>query len=202
MFRFEDVLMDDEVILYEGTPVPGKGSKSITGELLVLGFCAFVTALLVFGIARDWEESGVLAIIPTLPFFVAVGIFVAVCGYSIFNKKYKRDRDVLDDFYCITNQRLLKYESKKDALIYGNIANFDHMEVYDEKDGYGSITFYQSVSDGATEKEQVAYLVKMKSQDASDRLLIGFECIRDPKAVLKIAKEARNKAKEQVTMHV
>ena len=196
MFDFENVLMEDEVILYQGNAVPGKGSKSIFGELFLLGFSLFIAAILwaslKFGIGDG--EGGI-----NLSFIVIMAVdllFVVIALYSIFYKKFKQDRDVADDAYCITNKRVLRFNGAQ--LLCGYLANFDTIEEEVGKDGYGNVTFYRECPDSATDEEQMAFLKAMKNQDDSDRMTMQFECVQDPKSIAKIAKKARAVVRDQI----
>lgn len=197
MFNFKKILMDDEIILYKGKPVPGKGNKHILGILI------FTIYPLIHGIILTWlikkEHIGnyndpkleVIIIILILLGLTGLGLYALI--YNILLKKIA----VADDTYCLTNLRAIKYESKNKKLTCGYLAKYGEIKVENEKDGYGDA--YMCIAppenpETLTNEEILAFFKEnVFNNKLDDRPFIIFESIKNPKKVVDLAIEARDK---------
>ena len=59
MYNFEKELIRDEKIIYQGSPVPGKGAKNIGGLLFVFLFCLGLQILMIWSlVAKVGDGTG------------------------------------------------------------------------------------------------------------------------------------------------
>lgn len=57
MFDFNNQLIEEETILYEGKPILGKTDKNILGELVVIGFILIIQILLVWSVVTKTGDG-------------------------------------------------------------------------------------------------------------------------------------------------
>lgn len=191
-FDFKKVLYDDEEILYKGKPVPGKGSKSIAGIIFLLGFCALMIFLMSFASKEENGVGGLIIFYLVIALFAGIGIYALV--YNLFIKKYA----VKDDFYCITNIRVLKYEARKKKLVYGYLYYYEDIRTQNVKDGYGDLYFGILIDEEKTEATTAAKNIAdiLLNPNPENMPTMLFESIKSPGSVLKIATDAKAKIKK------
>lgn len=189
MYNFEQHLLKNEKILYQGRSVPGKGGKNIGGLLFLVLFSLVVLILLMWKFfetrGAEWNISlGILIILV----FLGLGLYGLI--YNVFLKRKR----VADDFYCLTNQRVLKYESKKTKLVYGNLSTYEDIQCLNMKDNFGDVYFGIVLDEGNNDAQTLATLKElMVNPDPVNMPFIYFESIENPTQVMKLAEEARNK---------
>lgn len=197
MFDFSKYLEKDEKILYQGTPVPGKGDKSIGMLIFIIVFMAIVQGLLIWSVVTGAGDgaNGV-----DLSFIIIFGVTLFFDGIAIYNivyLKFFKKIAVKDDYFCITNKRALKYESKKNKLVYGYLVNYVHITCENEKGGYGDLYMQIDIKESDDAAETLAYVKDiMRNPNPENMPSIIFECIENPRNVRKIVKEARDKILE------
>lgn len=188
MFDFKSILNSDEVILYQGKSNVSNISKNIMGELFII----FVT--IIFDI--------VLFVFPSklLLGLIAVGIFQILCVWSIFNTLFLKKGKVIDNLYCITNIRAIKYDLKSGILYFGYLANYSNNYVINEKNGYGDLVLKISGNHDKLEFDGVDLITFSKNVTSINRHpkldnmpFINFEGIENPRAVLDIVNNAKSK---------
>ena len=88
MYDFSSNLLENEEILYQGRPVPGKGSKSIGGLIFVICFSLVTQIILIWSVITktgDGFDMGFIVI------FLAAAVFeyVGISGiyYNLVKKK-------------------------------------------------------------------------------------------------------------------
>ncbi len=193
MFTFNDVLMENEKILYEGKPVPGKGGKAIGGVLAILAFVAVWCGLLIWSVvtktgdgANGIDFTFIIMMLVGLA-FGGLGIYVFI--YNVFIKK----KSIADDSYCLTTLRALKYESRTNKLSYGFLIKYGQIEVQNEKDGFGDVYMGIVAPDNLTEEQQLLFIKEnLFNKKLDDMPTMMFESIERPYNVMKIATDARN----------
>jgi len=196
MFDFNQILMENEQILYEGKPVPGKGHKAIGAILFLLAFVALWCGLLIWSVvtktgdgANGIDGAFVIMMLVGLA-FGGIGIYALI--YNLFIKK----KVVADDLFCITNIRALKYELKKQKLTYGFLIKYELIEVQNEKDGFGDVFMGNAAPSNLTEKQELEFvkenLFNKKTDDMPNMI---FECVENPNSVMQIATNAHKQLK-------
>lgn len=129
MFNFNQVLMPNEEILYEGKPVPGKGNKNISSILFVLLFVALIIGLLIWSVVTKTGDGAKGITINFIMIMLVAILFGGIGVYSFIYNVFIKKKAVQDDIYCLTNMRALKYEFKKQKLIYGYLIKYEQIEV-------------------------------------------------------------------------
>ena len=196
-YDFSQHLEEGEEILCECRPCPGKGSKNIGGIAVIVGFCVVVVALLVtslvFGIGDGADGFDMTYLI----FFTVIGLFLAIALSSFIYNVFLKKKAVSDDFYCVTNKRVMKYESKKDKFVCGYIENYVHISYTNEKDGYGDITMSVNPDKAGIDTDSVSGMIDFKNMmlhpNAENMPTMTFESVEHPRRVGKIIKEQQRK---------
>lgn len=193
MFDFNQVLMANEKILYEGKPVPGKGNKSLGGILAILAFVVIWCGLLIWMVATETGD-GAKGIDFSFIIMMLVGLgFGGIAIYALIYNVFIKRKAVADDIFCLTNMRALKYETKKQKLTYGYLIKYDQIEVQNFKDGFGDVYMGIVAPNNLTEEQQLLFikenLIKKKENDMATML---FECVEKPHSVVDIAKQAHD----------
>lgn len=197
MYDFKNNLLENEEIIYEGRPVPGTGSKNIGGQLFIIAFISLMQFLLIWSVVTKTGD-GVYGI--TLGFiiiFLSTLLFDALSIYSLIYTLFIKKKAVSDDYYCLTNKRALKYESKKDRLLFGYLINYDDIHCDSRKNGYGDLYMgivYKETNNSGQDLNNIKELIFNK--DPENMPWIIFESIHHPAQVCKLAKDARNKLKK------
>lgn len=193
MFNFNQVLMANEEILYEGKPVPGKGNKGIGGILFLLAFVAVWCGILIWSIVTNTGD-GANGIDGDFIIMLLIGLGLGAFGiyafvYNVFIKK----KAVADDIYCLTNMRALKYEFNDQKLTYGFLLKYDQIEVQNEKDGFGDVYMGIITPDNLTEEQQMLFVKEnLLNKKPNDMPIMLFECVERPYEVMQIALTAHN----------
>ena len=197
MYDFKQHLRDGEEILYEGRPHAGKGSKNIGGELFIIGFCVLILAILILSIVYKIGDGANGVNGTAIVFFAVIGFFVAICLWGAIYKLFIKKRAVADDYFCITNKRVMKYQSKKDELVYGDINKYKLISCDNEKDGYGDITMSIDAHEQGIDEGDMASMIDLKNMllhpDKEDMPQITFECVEKPRDLKKLIKEQQKK---------
>ena len=200
MFNFENVLMRDEIILYQGKPTPGKGSKSIGGILGILAFVAVWCGLLIWSV-KTGTGDGADGIDSEFIIMMLVGLgFGALAIYAFIYNVFIKKKRVADDIYCLTNLRALKYETTTQKLTYGFLLKYDQIEVQNFKDGFGDVYMGIVAPDNLTEEQQLA-LVKevLFNPKETDMPTMLFQCVDHPYEIMDIALKEHQKLLEEAS---
>jgi len=192
MYDFKKNLFPDEEIIYTGKAVPGKGDKSLGGSLFLIGFSSVLLALMIYATLRDGFQFFQIIFYGVILLFLGIGVYNII--YNIFLKKHL----VKDDYYCLTNLRVLKYESKKDKLVYGYLYYYDEIKTINNKGGYGDLYFGIVIDDENTDDKAVMKKLAdlMTNPNPENMPFITFGSIEKPMSVMKLAKDARAKIKK------
>lgn len=195
MYQFEQHLEPDETILYQGEAVSGKGSKaSVICLVFIFIVMIGIQALLIGMKKADYGKNGLDE--RDIIFWLATLFFqgICICGtvYTLWIKK----KSVKGNYYCLTNKRAFCYKAKKNKLVFGYLEKYEKMQVENEKGNYGDI--YMSMIDG----DEIRDGLPPDVGTVKDLLLhpnpeympsLSFLSIENPREVLAIAREARNK---------
>lgn len=193
MYSFKDYLEENEKILYEDRAYPGKGDKSIGALFFIIIFMLLIQSLMIWSIVTGTGDgaNGI-----DLTFIIIFGVTLLFDGIAVYNIVYNlflKEKMVADDFYCITNYRVMKYEEKKKKLIYGYLINYEDIKSHSNKGGYGDVVF--SVIFKEDDNKETAIKIKniILHPNPKNRYMIEFESVKKPYEIIKIAKEAREK---------
>lgn len=198
MYKFEQYLNSDEIILYQGRPVPGKGSKHVGGEIFIIVFTLIIQLLMIWSVVTKTGDGANGVDVSFVIIFSVTLLFSGIGIYSIIYKLFLKQKVVIDDYYYLTNERVFKYESKKDKLVYGYLINYE--EIYSDscKDGYGDVYFGIIMKESGDSEEDMSKLMDhLITPDSQNMPTIKFESIKSPREVVKIAKDARRKLVQQ-----
>lgn len=113
MYNFENNLLVDEKILYQGKPTPGKGGKSVGGLLFLICFALGIQALMILSVVTKTGDGAGGINLGFIIIFLAATLFLGLGVYGLFYNLFLKKKQVADDFYCLTNKRAMKYEAKK-----------------------------------------------------------------------------------------
>lgn len=197
MYDFKSNLLEDEKIIYEGRPVPGTGSKNIGGPLFIIGFMALMQFLLIWSIVTKTGDGAYGINLSFIIIFLATLLFDVIAIYALLYDLFIKKKAVADDYYCLTNKRAFKYESKKDKLVFGYLINYDDIHCDSRKNGYGDLYMgivYKETNDSKQDLNNIKDIILNK--DPENMPWIIFECIEHPAKVSKLAKDARNELKK------
>lgn len=190
MYDFKKDLQQNEAIVYTCRPTPGKGDKQIK-EWFFLLLLATVTQIILLSVSItrseiEFDMSRDLILGVTL-----VVDLIAISGliYNYFIKKY----NVSDDYFCITTNRILKYEERTKQLSCGYIKRYKYVRIRNYKNGYGDIQFDAYVQDIVSKRDiDIPSLDDLKpNYNDMDRMII--ESVKNPKKIAKIVKKINKK---------
>ena len=190
MYEFEKDLMPGETILYKGKPVPGKSEKNVGGLLVFVILCILFLVLLVWSVVNNVGDGA--NIMNVIPFFL---VLIFMCGigiYQIIYNVFLKNNKIKDEYYCITNLRVMKYDQKKNELVSGHIENYDLVFIDNKKGKYGDLCMQKDMS------KQELTMETIMQQDPEDMTCIIFSSIENPERVKKIFKEASKKLGKNV----
>lgn len=195
MYNFEEHLLENEKILYQGRPVPGKGGKGVLGFIFIILFCLIIQGILIWSIVFKVGD-GANGLSPTyimvsLILLVIIGIAIREIYYDLFKKK----KDIADEFYCITNLRVLKYKEKDNNLVFGYLDKYDSISYGSVKDGFGDVYFEPLIEEDEKPKNIVElkkFMNCIKTKNYNGTPYIVFASIEKPFEVIKLAIDARD----------
>ena len=194
VYNFKEHLINDEEILYEGRPVPGKGNKQVWGYLFGIAFIGLMLVLLIWNLSKDTNGLDFKYIL----FFTICGGFLLLFIWGLIYDLFIKKRAVSDDYYCLTNKRVLKYERKKDRLVFGYLKNYKTIQSEKVKNHFGDVRFEMDLStqynsDTITPQELAEIKNMILHPDPNNMPSILFESIENPDHVKILAREARDK---------
>lgn len=198
-FDFNSCLLKDEKILYQGRPTPDKGSKQAGGTLFLICFSLVLLGLLIWSlVTKTGDGSGGISI-TYIVFFVLSLFFLAIGIYSLVYNLFLKKRMLSDDFYCLTNMRALKYESRKKKLVFGYLAYYSNIICENMKNNYGDLSMsidIDKVNNKSFDDNNPIDLLHLKDlmldPNPENMPFIVFQSIKNPKAVCEIAIKARD----------
>lgn len=188
MYNFESKLFNGEKILYTGQPVPGKGHKNF---LLLLSALIILICVFILLIVQMFEQGISLN---SLVIILVILLFIGLLGYSLIYNLFIKSKAVADDYYCITNQRVLKYESKTDTLRYGYLGNYEEIIATNIKDNYGDVKMemiYNQGDSNLTQEQLVELKDLLLHPNPENMPSMLFESIENPIQVANIVKKAK-----------
>lgn len=197
MYDFSSYLLADEKILYQGCPVPGKGSKGIFGLIFIICFMVGIQILMIWSVATGISAEGIG--FGFIGIFLVTIFFIVLCVYALFYNLVLKKKHVADDFYCLTNMRAIKYQEKNNKLIFGYLAYYDDIHCANVKDNFGDVYMGSSMEEENIEDPQSAYQTlgnikdMMTNLDPEDMPYIIFDSIEKSYEVMNLAKEAKQK---------
>lgn len=198
MYDLKKCLDNDEKILYEGKSFPGKGSKSIKGSLLLILFIGLVQGLMIWSVVTGTGDGAYGISFPFIMIMATTLLFDVIAIYNIIYLLFLKKRLVSDDYYCITNKRVFKYESKKDKLVYGYLASYEEIKILNEKDGYGDLYMGIILKENSSKEERMKVVKEHMLQSSSKPVpIIVFESIENPSGVVQIVQNARKELLEK-----
>lgn len=187
MYEFEKDLMLGETILYKGKPVPGKAKKNVGGLLVFVILCILI--ILVWAVVNKFGDDAY--IMNAKPFFLGL---IFMCGLGICQNIYNvffKNNKIKDEYYCITNLRVMKYNKKKNKLVFGYIENYDLVFIDNEKGKYGDLCMQKDMF-----KDDL--IMETMQQDPEDMTCIIFSSIENPEHVKEIFKGAAKKLEKDI----
>ena len=115
-----------------------------------------------------------------------------LCICQIIYNVFLKNNKIKDEYYCITNLRVMKYNKKKNKLVSGHIENYDLVFIDNKKGKYGDLCMQKDMS------KQELTMETIMQQDPEDVRYILFSSIENPERVKKIFKEASKKLGKNV----
>lgn len=194
MYDFKKHLLENEEILYEGRAFPGKGGKEIIGLLFVICFSLFVLALLIWSVVTGTGDGANGVTIEFIIIFLVFLLFLGIGLYGLVYNLFLKKIQVADDYYCLTNIRAMKYESKKDKLVYGYLKKYEEIYCENVKGGYGDLYMVSAIDEKYLNDHNMSVLDYLLSKsDPEDMPSMCFESIKNPRQLRKMAIDARRK---------
>lgn len=194
MFDFNNQLIEEETILYEGKPILGKTDKNILGELVVIGFILIIQILLVWSVVTKTGDGANGINLSFIIIFLTTLLFASLVVYNIIYKLFIKDKKIAKHQYCITNKRAIKYDGKNNELIFGNLSNYEFIEVQNEKNNHGDLYMGVLINENVNSNTDTLIEIKniLLNKNPNDAPFIIFESIKNPYQVLNIVENARN----------
>lgn len=192
MIEFEKLLDNDEYILYQGKAVSGKGNKNIFGSIIIILFMSFIQFALIWSLVTGTGDGANGIGFDFIGIFIISLLFDGVAIYNIIYLLFIKDKAVNDDYFCITNKRVLKYEQNKVKLVYGYLINYESIEVINEKKQFGDVQMFGALKKSDNAKQDLMQIKNMLfDQDPTNMKMMILESIENPDMVVNIIKKAR-----------
>lgn len=183
--NIDSMLLPDEEILYKGVAVPGKGSKSLLGIIIMIAVCLVPIIAI-----SEFSQIGIsmMIVMAIALLFIGIAVYAFIYNFILKNRKIKGQE------YFITNQRAIIYSSKKNEFKIGYLNRFDEFRVDNEKDNFGDV-YMGIVADKNNNSEENLELIRdtLLNPDKDNMNTIYFELVENPYQVMKIAMEQRKK---------
>lgn len=191
---FSKYLQNDEKIIQELRPSYGKGSTNKnTKAISIILIIILIIHISVTALIMSSDDKSPIVII-TITFLLFEVLSISGLIYNIFIKK----KVIQDDYYCITNKRVFKYDLKKDKLVFGYIINYT-FDIRNEKDKAGDLYMQVDLSSLNNSNDmKIVSITKniLMHPNPTNRPFICFECIEDVndvyKTILNLQKELKN----------
>lgn len=168
MYDFSKMLGENEKILWQGKPNLGKGSKNVGGEIFGIIF------VLIFAI---------IFISQSIPIFIGCNIILIILVYSIIFKLFLRDKKINGEFYCITNYRIMQFNSNTNDLIQAQLIDFNIVYCDNVKDEYGDFIIMKKSYENDNVIDSINGIINSKNS-------FSFQAIENPEKVKDITKKA------------
>lgn len=189
MYNFKKHLDDKESILYQGQAMPDKGDKNIKGFLLIIGLMLLIQVIIAWSaVTSDMNIAKIIVAICLNPFIWVTLLFDGLAIYGLVYNTFLKKKILEDVFYCITNKRALKYETKNDKLFFGYLEYYGEMRIDNLKDNFGNL-YMGIIADNNTNLKTLKDL--MFNPNPENMPSITFESIENPDEVLQLAQKAR-----------
>lgn len=199
MYDFEKILYENEKILYEGISFPEKGDKNLKGILLLSGFSVLVQFLLIWS-STNKDGTGDINISFIIIYLCSLS-FLVLAIYLFINNLFLRKINLRGNCFCITNKRVIKYEKKKDKITYGYLVNYNIIECYQIKNGYGDLHFQVNLENKVSTGD-IKLLKELKNialyPNPENMPHLEFEGIENPENVRNLAINARNEVLKNI----
>lgn len=195
MYDFSQHLEVDEKIIYQGQSFHGKGNNGIK-EFFIVKIVALVVDIPLFIMIFFPSYSN--ADILTYIFFSLFSVFFNYTAiYQIYYARKKR-KQLANNFYCLTNQRAIKYDYNNNEIFFGSLRQYEDVRCYRVKDGYGDLYMGIILENGGSTGEELSTATKMlKDPDSTDMPYMEFTSIKDPESVknliIKVRQDILNK---------
>ncbi len=191
MYDFNSNLLENEEILYQGRPVPGKGDKNLKGLIFFTCFPIIMQIILIWSVitGNGDGENGITFSFVII--FLVAGLLACFGLYGLYYNLIKKKKAVSDDFYCLTNIRVMKYESKKNKLVFGYLARYKDIHCDNVKDNFRDVYMGIYLKDNYDDKENMGALKDLMHPNLEDMPFIVFESIEHPYKVMDLAIKAK-----------
>ena len=211
MYDFNKHLEQDEEILWTGQGRGGGNSKSIIGELIALAMMGFffmfllADSIVTVELAEPFDDIGIPGVFwnfGTLIPLVLLGLLMLLMVWSIVYKLFLKKKVVVNNFYCITNKRLLKYDAKKEELVCGYIVNYGLISCFNEADGHGDIQVQINARqqmgsdvDNLSDAIDLKNMIMHPNKENMPTML--FESVENPRELVKLIKKQNKHIKDE-----
>lgn len=186
-FDFNSILGYDEEILYQAKSLSIKGNRSFAGNIIVAVFCIIVFLLMFFSIKYKIGDGADGLSLTAIVIFLVDFLFFGIVTWDMLYRLFIKNLMAKDDFCCITNQRILKYEYRTGKLTSVNIADVDTFTTDNCYHGYGDAFFYKKVDHGELDvKETVKFGINIAKNSSNN---ITFLNVKNPKKAVGIVKQ-------------
>lgn len=196
MYDFSSHLLENEEILYQGKPTPGKGNKYVVLLMILICFTLGIQIAIIFAFLesiKNSPESFNPVLIVVIPMFIILAVFSVFGIYGLIDNVYIKKKRIANDFYCLTNMRAMKYNKKKDELVFGYLKNYDNIYSSNIKNNYGDVHMSITINDYDDDNDLKTIMNIIKNPNPENMPKLSFESIKSPNKVMKLAKEAKQK---------
>ena len=114
-----------------------------------------------------------------------------LCICQIIYNVFLKNNKIKDEYYCITNLRVMKYNKKKNKLVSGYIENYVLVFIDNENGKYGDLCMQKDMF-----KDDL--IMETMQQDPEDMTCIIFSSIENPEHVKEIFKGAAKKLEKDI----
>lgn len=205
-FDFNSCLFKDEKILYQGRPTPGKGSKHVGGLLFLICFSLACLGLLIWSLVTKTGDGAYGISLTYTIFFIVLSAFLLLGIYGLVYILFFKKRMVSDDFYCLTNMRAIKYESRKKKLVFGYLAYYSDIHCSNIKNNHGDLFMSVNLANGNFTDGKEPTLLELKDimlhPNPENMPSICFESIENPEGVYQVAIKARDDVMREINSKI
>lgn len=181
MYNFEKELFSNEKIVCQGQSYSGKGKKNIGGLLLIVFFMLCIQILLIWSLITGTGDGAYGVNFNFIIIFMVTLLFQGIAVFGLVYNIFIKSKKIKGDCYCLTDSRILKYESKNNRIIYGYLENYDDIHYDSIKDGYGNLYIGITYSTTNDSKKDLKNILELAfNSDSENAPYIWLESVKDP----------------------
>ena len=190
MYNFKEILEKNEKIIYEGKPNMKKNNINPFAYFFAFSLLLFCQFILIWSVKTSTKDGAHGINLNFIFIFFIIIIFEGLLIYAIiYDKVLKKQKS--NDAYCITNKRVLKYNSTNNSITSLYVVDCCDMRFTTTKKNFGNIYIgIKELNKNTIKNSNIKDIIK-KIKDLNDSYIV-FESIENPHYILSILENIKN----------